>query len=643
MIMFKFRTQPTSKPQAALYVIVFGNLYVKLAVSVLLAFMFLQPVASVYAAEEGVADSGDEEVVEEVESELEPEVIEEEAEEEVAEEVVEEVDVEINEKQEDIDVETDSTDGSEDTAASEQNSETDEIDTGESLDSGLVVETEAEVSDEIISETQSETEKASSSEEIVEEASETTATSSNESAGSGGSGSSNNAGEEENQGDTASTTAENIIENSTTAASTTDEVSVASTTEETLAASSSDEVVDDVVESDEAEVNDNLEKGTVAAPDSVAEQSSDNTVASSTPTSTVQYIYVVEEDINDSNRYQFSVDECVSVGDGSFYCNKSNGLSASLEDGVYAEADDGGDREIYLRLDGEVTKITDNEYDEASPQLDQVRGQIVWHRLISGRYQIIQYDIETGVEKQLTDSAQNNMEPTQNAGIAVWQTWSNDNWDIALYEDGEINIISENQQHDVAPEIRNGYVIWHTTDSEGQKLLTVYELATGVTSSIADPDGGHVENPRFVLVYDTEYENGDKVTKQYDPETGEIIPVSSQPATPLPDLPDPEPAGEETALLTNKNPNSKEDGEGLIDLPAGGNGTSSTTGATITDTSIGGSEVSINTEDVVVASTSPGVAEEPLPLTEFDLIVEPFSTTSSAQETDTGSSTNDVE
>jgi len=228
----------------------------------------------------------------------------------------------------------------------------------------------------------------------------------------------------------------------------------------------------------------------------------------------------------------------------------------------------------------------------------------------------------------------------------VWQEWIGDDWEIVALIDGDREQITNNDRHDVAPTIRDGYIMWHVTNSDGDKLLSVYEIETGITSDIADPDGGQVENPRFVLVYDTKFENGDLITKTYDPETGEVRPVGSQPAPP-PALPDPEPTGEEGAIIQNKSSNKSEAEEAVDDLI---NTYKSNTATSSPDSTSDVQSAATSTSDMTTEATQfeadvdmTGEATTTLTLTEFDLIVEPYEATSSAQTTDSASTSDSVE
>ena len=105
--------------------------------------------------------------------------------------------------------------------------------------------------------------------------------------------------------------------------------------------------------------------------------------------------------------------------------------------------------------------------------------------------------------------------------------------------------------------------MWNVVTPDQSQRAALYDTVTGVTSYIDDADGGQVMNPRFVLMYDTKFANGDTVTKGYDPETGQVVPLSAQPAPPAPEIPDSDPVGETRALIQNKN-NPEDDDDVVI-------------------------------------------------------------------------------
>jgi len=358
-------------------------------------------------------------------------------------------------------------------------------------------------------------------------------------------------------------------------------------------------------------------------------------------TTTENVVYVAMETTSDSNRHVFSTNECVGVGNGSYYCYKtSNGMGVIADDGAYAAPDADGDFEIFISLDGKTLQLTHNTLDDRAPYYDATSNEVVFHRLIDGRYQIVSYDLDKAKETQITSTDANSMEPTQSDGVTVWQEWVGNNWEIAALIKDEIVILSNSEHNDVAPSVKDGYVMWHTLSASGEKLLSVYEIETGITSRIADPDGGQVSNPRFVLVYDTTFDNGDTVTKTYDPETGVIEPISNKPWQDKQSIPDPEPAGETSAIINTK-PATRDGGREDGDVtsagpePVGGNGLTSTSGLT-SETSSNSS--ASTTRDINLATTS-----DPFSLSEFDLVVTPYEATSSAQQNYSASTSDSVE
>lgn len=346
---------------------------------------------------------------------------------------------------------------------------------------------------------------------------------------------------------------------------------------------------------------------------------------------------------NDESRFQFGEHECLSVGQEAFYCNKQSTSSVvTVSDGAYVDFDSDGDSEIFYRERNNVTQITNNKLDDLAPDYDPKSRSIVWHRLIDGRYEVMSYDLNSNFETQLTRNNVNDMEPTRSGEYTVWQRWNDNNWDVILFDGEEETQISDSIKHDVAPSIRDGYVIWHTTGDSGDKLLSVYEISSGNVSSISDPEGGHVDNPRFVLVYDASYENGDIVTRQYDPETGEIKTVGSMPAPALPPIiPEPDSTGETRALISVKTSSRDEniiDSDAPVTKP---NGTTTPNNNVVDTNDVELQQTGTSTEnitDINLATTTEEVSV--LPLTEFDVIVPPYeSASSSAPEVSVATST----
>ena len=322
----------------------------------------------------------------------------------------------------------------------------------------------------------------------------------------------------------------------------------------------------------------------------------------STTTATTTENPIAVSTVHSDAIMQFNRNDCVTVEDGSFYCQSKKAETEQGTDGMYALQDKDGDLEIFLQKNGELSQLTFNTVDDAAPFFDSKSNSIVWHRIVNERYQIISYTLDTKEEVQLTADNVNNMEPSRSGENTVWQRWNGDNWDIVLYNGRETKFITDSPLHDIAPNIKGDLVMWNRLLPNNTQTIELYDIATGEYTTITDNEGGALSNPRMVLVYETEFANGDVVTKGYDVDTGEITPLANDPAELPEKLPEPDSTGETRALLQPKNP-TKEDSEITDDLFPGidgnpfGNGTS-----TASSTSLG-----LN-GDLHIASSSPYIA-----------------------------------
>jgi hypothetical protein len=279
------------------------------------------------------------------------------------------------------------------------------------------------------------------------------------------------------------------------------------------------------------------------------------TTSSTTPDLTVP-VSTVQSD----SQIQFDKSDCVAVGDGSFYCQPKKPTTALSQNGFFALPDSDGDLEIFMQKDGQMTQITHNTIDDAAPVYDSLSQTIVWHRLIDDRYQIMSYDVASGIETQLTADSVNNMEPNRAGSYTVWQHWNNDNWDVVLFDGKTTKILTTSLEHDIAPSIRGTLVVWSTLGSDTSQTIELYDITSGEYTTINDTDGGVISNPRMVLVYESLFENGDVVTKGYDMLTGEVAELATVPVQMPDEIPPPDSTGETRALIQAKS-NAKEEGE----------------------------------------------------------------------------------
>jgi len=332
--------------------------------------------------------------------------------------------------------------------------------------------------------------------------------------------------------------------------------------------------------------------------------------------------------VTEDNYYQFNRQACVAIGDGTFHCSLNTGIKADVNAVVYAEMGERLNMEIFLRgSNGKTEQITSNDYDDTAPHYDAESRQIVWQRLIDDRYQIVQYDLNEGEEKQLTFSRSNNMEPKVSEEGIVWQAWDGSDWEIMYFDGTFTDQLTSNTVQDVAPAIDDGYVLWSVLGSEEQEAK-VYSLASGETLNITGYEGGVIANPRFVLVYDTQFENGDIITQGFDPTTGLSKPIAAKAADDPIEIPDSDSTGETRALIQNKSTQEEEVDADLTkkDPAPGGNSTSTAT-STISaeeDSTLDLSNLTPTTTpvDTELSSSTDAVEEdEVFELTDFDLIL----------------------
>ena len=112
--------------------------------------------------------------------------------------------------------------------------------------------------------------------------------------------------------------------------------------------------------------------------------------------------------------------------------------------------------------------------------------------------------------------------------------------------------LTDNDVHDVTPNVRGGYTVWQTQFADGWKV-GVFDTSTKSIDYIDAVDGfGVAENPRFVLVFDQIDGNGDIKTLGYDFDSKSTIHLGSLPQEMPEELPEPEQTGETRALIQAK-------------------------------------------------------------------------------------------
>ncbi|MCD5381113.1 MAG: hypothetical protein LR008_00885 [Candidatus Pacebacteria bacterium] len=376
--------------------------------------------------------------------------------------------------------------------------------------------------------------------------------------------------------------------------------------------------------SDGSNVSDENDTAAPVDPADTAAETAGSEITTATSAPTAENVSKVQTIVTDDNFYQFGKQACVSVGEGSYHCSVTDGDIVGSQAVVYSEVGPSGSPEIFIQTSlGEVKQVTDNNFEDSSPHYDAESQKIAWQRLIQGRYQIVIYDIDTGKEKQLTFSRTNNMEPAVTIDGVVWQAWDNNDWEIMYYDGTYTDQLTSNNVQDLAPVMEDDYIIW-TVIGGGSQYAQVYSFDTKEAVTINNHEGGSIVNPRFVLVYDTKFDNGDVITQRFDPETGFAEAIAAQPAEAPLEIPDADSTLEIKALIQTKSTSKQTvviDTDGN-NSTGGATGTSDTLNLFEPDSDLTQETVSTSTDGVIDADEEIG-NDDYLELNEYDLILPP--------------------
>ena len=307
---------------------------------------------------------------------------------------------------------------------------------------------------------------------------------------------------------------------------------------------------------------------------------------------------------NDRNMYQFSSDECTLVENGSFFCVKNTSAFSENESiSTYTDVGSSGFTDIFINTTNGTHNVTNSLFNNSAPFYDQISNSVVFQTEYEGRSIIESYDLNSNTTTQITTGKYNDTLPKKSGDYIVWQRWVNNAWQIVLFDGESERVITDSVQHNLSPSINEGFIVWSTFNSAGNKIAAYYDISSGRVMYIDNEIEGRVQNPRFVLVYETVLNNGDIVTHGFDPETGLSKPISSLPAVPLPDIPSPDPVGEVRALSVKNDEDESSFGQSDLNND---------------DMSLNTNEDMDGKKDIVVASSTEG---EALEITEYDIYV----------------------
>jgi beta propeller repeat protein len=312
---------------------------------------------------------------------------------------------------------------------------------------------------------------------------------------------------------------------------------------------------EDTDDADAASADDQQEHGDGETSSSTATSTASTTAHTpgdrATSTDEVDGTEAISIAYDNTNKYTFGEGDCTLVADGEFYCVAEGPQTQVTGDPrVYAEKDREGDREIYY-FDGiEVTRITNNSYDDFAPVFDEETKRIVWQAMINDRLQVMYHEIPTNTTRQVTTSRQNSSNPDIEGDIVVWQEWIETNWEVMVVDidNGggafEPTQLTDNAVHDMFPQAYNGLITWQSERGTSWEVI-VYDMRTKKKHTLEKNEDTKYENPRFVLLFDSKHENGDVETIGYDLDTGEMMelgtrarPIPEQPRTPRDEAPD---------------------------------------------------------------------------------------------------------
>lgn len=521
----------TSEPSTDLLVrFGFASFFGKMLARVLMVLLFMQPVYVAMGMElpeeggensaEAAVDAGDES--DDTETDPAEESFSEETEESAVEEdavtenaapttETEESDAaeddgsaETTTSEEALEVDAETGDGLEDTAATEEDADG----TPKNTDTSPAADTNSEVDTE-----ESEDTTTSGSDEATGEEEDDTATDTEESSeedtdntGNSGGGAGDNGASDEEQdettedSDTASTTAsstESVDESATTTASTTEETTF----------------------TDSKDITDRGDP---------VEESASTTASTTDETAEVNFAQ------NPQSKFVFGESECTIVTSGEFYCVSATEKKGTVpgEARVYTRTDLDGDKEIFYHNGIDEKRITNNDYDDMAPVLEEDEQRIAWHGMRSDRLQIFLYDIRSGTTEQVTNNNVNSNNPHMHGDTLVWQEWGENNWDIMMVEDVDdgfdVERVTENGVHDMFPQVYEDLITWQRERGAGFEVV-VMDRTTGKETVLEKHGDGRYENPRFALLFDARQDNGDTQTVGFDINTGEIVQLGSKP------------------------------------------------------------------------------------------------------------------
>jgi len=197
----------------------------------------------------------------------------------------------------------------------------------------------------------------------------------------------------------------------------------------------------------------------------------------------------------------------------------------------------GGDYEIFLYDGTSTTQLTDNDYHDGLPQINN-NGWVVWEGFDGTDWEIFLYDGTSTT--QFTNNDYDDVSPKINSnGYMAWggcvgqtERRCDTDWEIFLYDGSSTTQLTNNDYNDISSQIAdNGHVVWQGCDGAdcffhyfGNLMEVFHYYGTGWEVFHYDGTGTtQLTNNDYNDIYSQIADNGHVVWQGYDGSDYEIF------------------------------------------------------------------------------------------------------------------------
>jgi hypothetical protein len=180
-----------------------------------------------------------------------------------------------------------------------------------------------------------------------------------------------------------------------------------------------------------------------------------------------------------------------------------------------------------VRAEPTITQVTSNAYQDVLPDIkDKYLVWQGWGHLpgaTSGEldWEVFLFNVATKEMQQITDNDYDDLAPQTDGSYIVWQGFDDGEWDIFLWDGGQVKVISNRGAEDVSPKIAAGFVVWTSLPfgdgSVSCEEVMLYDVGSETLVTLSqevDPgnifdDGSPEINDEVVIWTQTDKEDGD--------------------------------------------------------------------------------------------------------------------------------------